>query len=169
MIFRSLQPDELCKWFDFLCRDIFPGDPREAVESMWNSNNEQAFEGVFVAVQPGGNIIGSVMAGCRPMPVCGEPVITGIISGVGVAPKFRRQGISAQLFALCDAYLLRRGAKIAHLYSKPDTLSYYTKRGYLHLPRRPGEDFFRMYRVLSPFCLGHISIPDTSTLIDILS
>ena len=166
--FRNLRPDELTRWFDFLCRDIFPHDPREAVESMWNGNDEHAFEGVFIAVQPDGHIIGSVMAGCRNMSVLGTPIRTGIISGVGVAAEFRGQGISAQLFALCNAYMLSRDAKIAHLYSKPDTLAYYTKQGYLSLPRQPGEDFFRMYRVLSPFTLGDTPIADTSSLIRFL-
>lgn len=166
MEFRTLRPDELSQWFDFLCRDIFPNDPREAVESMWHNNDEQAFEGVFIAVQPDDRIVGSVMAGCRNLPICGLPVRSGIISGVGIAPDFRHRGISRQLFALCDAYLLRRNAKIAHLYSKPDTLAYYVHLGYLHLPQQPGEDFYRMYRVLSPFSLGDVRIPDTRTLID---
>ena len=168
MELRNLRPDELGKWFDFLCRDIFPDDPSEAVESMWNNNDERAFEGVFIAVLPDGRIVGSVMAGCRCMPVGTLPVCTGIISGVGVAPDFRGQGISTQLFALCDAYLLRRGAKIAHLYSKPNTLAYYAKQSYLPLPQRPSEDFYRMYRVLSPFFLGDTPIPDTRSLIGFL-
>lgn len=169
MEFRTLRPDELRKWFDFLCRDIFPDDPREAVESMWRGCDDSACEGVFIAILPDGRIVGSVMAGYRPLSVCGEPVMTGIISGVGVSPEFRGQHISARLFALCDAFLLSRGAKIAHLYSKPDTLAYYAKLGYAHLPQRDDEDFFRMYRVLTPFSIGSASIPKTQALIDILS
>ena len=169
MEFRTLRPDELRKWFDFLCCDIFPDDPREAVESMWRGCDESACEGVFIAVLPSGRVVGSVMAACRTMPVRDVPVTTGIISGAGVSPEFRGQHISAQLFALCDAFLLSRGAKIAHLYSKPDTLAYYTKLGYGHLPQRADEDFFRMYRVLMPVSIGSVSIPDTPALIDSLS
>ena len=41
---RNLLPWELEKWFDFLCRDIFPDDPRHVIEDMWYGDREKKYK-----------------------------------------------------------------------------------------------------------------------------
>ena len=168
LTFRPMRADELTKWLDFLCTEIFPNDPRDAVESLWHSDAVQDPAGVLLALNADGNIIASVKAGCRALSVCGCDVMTGIISGVGVRRDFRTQGITSRLFALCDEYMRSKRAKLAHLFSKPDTLEFYLHNGYMALPQRPGEDFYRMYRVLMPFYLRTTTISETGHLMAFL-
>ena len=44
IIIRNLRPDELNNWLDFLCREIFPNDPRDAVESLWRDDSQKDFQ-----------------------------------------------------------------------------------------------------------------------------
>jgi predicted N-acetyltransferase YhbS len=161
---RTLKPDELTAWFDFLSREIFPGDPRDVIEGMWYNDAEKDFGGIFIAADPEGRIVGSVKAECCMLPVLGQPVRGGIVSGVGTKAGYRGQGISRRLFAACHSRLLEKDAVIAHLYSKPDTLDFYLRLGYRNLPQREGEPFFRMYCVLKPFAVGGTPVPDSDSL-----
>ena len=81
IIFRNSAPDELQSWLSFLAEDVFPGDPIEDVLSIWESDGEKDLRGVFIAVDPAGEIVGSVKAECRELALGGVPVLTGIISG----------------------------------------------------------------------------------------
>lgn len=165
---RTLRPDELQQWLDFLCRDVFPQDPREAVESLWHTDGRKDFSGVFVAVDGTGNIVGSVKAECRDISICGEMTPAAIISGVGTRRDMRGRGIAMRLFDMCRAYMLENGARVAHLYSRPDTLDFYRRMGFGALPQRAGEDFYRMYMLISPFAPGGVLVADTQTLIRLL-
>ncbi len=165
---RCLRPDELGKWLDFLSEEVFPGDPRSAVEDIWLRDPEKDFGGVFIAVDGQGRILSSVMAGCMEISLCGGRVYAGVVSGVGTRREMRGRGLASRLFALSHARLLQKGARLAHLYSKADTLSFYRRLGYLERPRRPGEDFFRMYRVLAPMPVGGAWAEDTRALLRIL-
>lgn len=169
IIIRNLRPDELNNWLDFLCREIFPNDPRDAVESLWRDDSQKDFGGIFVAVNPNGAIVGSAKAGCRMLPLAGESVPAGIISGVGIRKEFRRQGLATQLMTTLHDSLRRRKMAVAHLYSKPDTFAFYQNLGYRALPQQPDEDFFRMYRVLIPFTLNNMPVKSTEQLISRLS
>ena len=122
--YRSLRLDEVGKWLAFLCDDVFPGDPRSAVEDIWLRDPEKAPSGVFVALDGRGRVLSAVMGGCRYLPLGGESVYTGIVSGVGTRRDMRGQGLATRLFALCRAHLLQKGAALAHLYSRPDTLAF---------------------------------------------
>ena len=53
---RTLKPDELTAWFDFLSREIFPGDPRDVIEGMWYNDAEKDFGGIFIAADPEGRM-----------------------------------------------------------------------------------------------------------------
>lgn len=165
---RTLRPDELQKWLDFMSREIFPDDPREAVESMWHDDPVKDFTGIFVAVDAQENIVGSAKAACRDMLIGGQPVSTGIISGVGVRQDFRHQGVSRQLFAMCRHAMLERDVKLLHLYSNPDTLNFYRHMGYLSTPQQPGESFHRMYLLIAPFTIADACVSTTQQLINIL-
>lgn len=166
--FRTLRPDEVGKWLDFMCNEIFPDDPREAVESMWTDDPIKDVTGIFVAVDDHDDIIASVKSACKGIIIRGVPIKTAIISGVGTRRDHRGQGLNARLFDVCCREMLARGARISHLYSNPDTLEFYLRMGYAALPQRPGEDFFRMYRLLAPFTLGDSDIPTTQNLLDLL-
>lgn len=166
---RTLRPDEISKWLDFMCNEVFPDDPREAVESMWHDDPAKDFSGIFIAVDDHDNIVASVKAACKNVTICGMSVRAGIISGVGTRRNYRGQGLITQLFDICRQSMIERGVRIFHLYSNPDTLTFYLHNGYLALPQRPGETFHRMYQVISPFSIGKTEISDTASLIALLT
>ena len=165
---RPLRADELDAWFTFIRTEIFPDDPIENLESMRRNLSEDDIAGIFVAIDPQGDIVASVQSACRDH-VGGLPCRMGIISGVGTRRDCRGQGLCRKLFALSDAYLLARNAPIAHLYSEPDTLALYQRLGFFALPRRLGEDFFRMYRIIRPFPLNDTLIASAAQLIPMLA
>lgn len=158
--------EEIDNWLNFMCTEIFPDDPREAVESMWTNDSEKDVHGIIIAKNEEGQIIGSVKAECLTMPLCGQPVLTGIISGVGICPAYRGRGLSKTLFEACYAYLKTRDMKMTHLYSKPDTLNFYLNSGYRFTKKQPEEDFYRMYYVLSSFRLGEKQITTADELVN---
>lgn len=163
---RSLEIHELDKWFDFLSREIFPGDARSIIEGMWYDDAEKDIRGICIATDADGNIIGSAKAGCRPLLVQQQLVCTAILSGVGTKREYRGQGISRRLLEMCHDYARGKGAVLAHLYSKPDTFEFYRYLGYRNTPRRADESFYRMYRVLQPFPFQTHMIADTDEWID---
>ena len=165
---RTLRADEVPLWLDFMCHEIFPDDPREAVESMWTEDPIKDVTGIFIAESTDGRIIASVKAACRDLSFGGTAVRTAIISGVGVRNDFRGQGVIRRLFAACDAEMIARGAQIAHLYSNPDTREFYLHMGYLHPARRPGEDYYRMFRLLAPVSVNGTEIRSTLDLLSLL-
>ena len=164
---RNLAEDELSKWLDFLCDEIFPGDPRENVEGIWYDDAEKDLRGVFVSVNPDNSIVASVKVCCTMMTVKDQKVLAGIISGVGTKKEYRGCGITGQLWAACNKYMEDREVNIAHLYSKPDTLDYYLHLGFRCSDKHPDESFYRMYRVIQPFELGNIHISTTEEFIDL--
>ena len=69
---------------------------------------------------------------------------------------------------MCHEYLKARGVCAAYLYSKPDTLAFYLRQGYAACPKRSGEDFYRMFRLIRlirPFTAGGSEIQSTEDLI----
>ena len=168
LIFRNLSPEEIPDWLAFLSNEIFAGDPPEAVSAIWENNRERSTNGIFIAADRNGSIAGSVCAECRTLLFRGFPILTGIISGVGVKKEFRGAGISRTLFDMCHEYLNSRGVSAAYLYSKPDTLEYYRRLGYADCRMRQGEDFYRMLRLIRPFRVGSTRIGCTEELIDFI-
>ena len=169
IVIRTLEPDELTAWLDFLCRDVFPNDPRETVEGIWYDDPGKDFGGVFVAAEPDGSIVGSVRAECRMLGVAGQAVYGGIVSGAGVKAAYRGRGIARRLFDACHRRLYDQGAAVSHLYSKPDTLEFYLHLGYRSLPRVGGESFYRMVRLIRPFSIGDTPVSDSDALAAVLT
>ena len=162
---RPMRADELPDWLDFLCEEIFPHDPREAVESLWHNDPYRNPADVLIAVNDDGLILASVKSTCRLMNLCGQPVMTAIISGVGVRSPHRGQGLIRRLLEQCDRASIARGAVAAHLYSNADTLDFYLHMGYQAVLQRPGEDFHRMFQLLKPFDLCTRRVETTEQLI----
>ena len=96
-------------------------------------------------------------------------IFTGIITGVGTKKEYRKHGISRILFKKCFEYLKERGVKIAHLYSKIDTLDFYYHFGFLNSKKRKEESFYRMFYVIQPFTTNNKIINDTQEFIDIIN
>ena len=165
---RTLSRQELTSWLAFLCRDVFPDDPPEVVRGIWENDPAKDFGGVIVAAEPDGSIVGSFKAECCTLNLAGHSVRGGIVSGVGVKESRRGQGISRRLFDAGHRYLTEKGALVSHLYSNPDTLDFYLRLGCRTLPRKTGESFYRMYRLIRPFSVGENLIADSESLADFL-
>lgn len=163
---RHLAPGEAEAWLDFLHREVFPCDPRENLAGIWDAEGDPA--GVQLAVDAAKRMAGSVRIACMDTELRGCPVRMGIVSGVGVRSDMRGRGLARRLFSAAWDYMARMDVPVAHLYSREDTLDFYRNLGFGALPRRPGEDFWRMYWVRVPFPMGERRVSCTAELLALL-
>jgi ribosomal protein S18 acetylase RimI-like enzyme len=86
---------------------------------------------VFVALD-GSRMIGYITAYVKDQPSCWQVKQVGEISGLMVAPGYRRQGVASRLLAEVEGYFRQKSLRFYSLYTSAHNktgLAFYEKRG----------------------------------------